>query len=187
MKRNYENIVSKILRLIDDAASIMCQENENIEFHGKRYTDFKAIFKAEYDHIADHYMEKPEEPLDRHKVAAIIIVSIIKSNILEGKAAEGYVFLGNYILATDIALLYMLNEINKRLTLKGEKEISQYFFPAAMSCQTDYYMIFFRNLYFAHTDDAWRLNTLDIAERLFLIEFMTLEKNGVDPSILNEY
>ncbi len=187
MKRNYKLILSKIWDAIEAGAAIMCQENKKIVFHKEHRKDFEHSFTAEYDHIADKYMKNQEEPLDRHKVAAIIIVSIIKSNIVTGEAEDGYIFFGNYMLATDIALLYMLKEINKRLILKQKNEISSYFFPSAMSCQTDYYMIFYRNLYFADKDDAWRLNTLDIAERLFLLEYMSLEKNSIDPSILNEY
>ncbi len=155
----------------------------------KKKKVFEDNFHLLYDKINRDYMTSDTETLDRHKVASIIMVSIIKSNILTTQTtipADKH-FMGNYILATDCGFAYMLKELNEKLRNLGQKEIRNFFFPDAMACKTSYYRIFFRNLYFANNDSDWNLNPLDIAERLFLLEYMTLKEEGINPNILNEY
>lgn len=42
-----------------------------------------------------------------------------------------------------------------------------------------------RNLYYAKTD--YKLNPLDLADRLFLVEYIALMKEGIDPDTLKDY
>lgn len=42
-----------------------------------------------------------------------------------------------------------------------------------------------RNLYYAKTD--FTLNPLDLADRLFLVEYIALTKDGINPDILKDY
>lgn len=188
MDSKLENLTSKIWGSIDKGAQIIESESKYIIYNKGSEKRYKQIFEDLYKYIATQYMENPEEALDRHKVAAISMIAVIKADVVESnKQDDDEVFFGNYTLATDCGLRYMLSELNKRLEKEGEAPIQGYYFPTAMACETDYYRIFYRNLYFAYNNDEWGLNPLDIAERLFLLEYMTLEKNGIDPCILKEY
>lgn len=188
MINDIRNLSAKIWDLIYQGVEAITFGNEQIKYNKESKELFHNTFVKMYENLANEYMADADEPLDRHKVAAITIVSAIKANVItSNKNDEGIIFWGNYTLATDSAFVYMLSEMNKRLSEKGEKQVTGYFFPHAMACETDYYKIFYRNLYFANNNDEWGLNPLDIAERLFLLEYMTLEKNGIDPNILKEY
>lgn len=178
-------MIEELWILLLDGAKAMQIRDDNIKINESKNT-FSSIFEDLYYNISNNYMQTPDEALDRHKIASIYIVSIIKSQILQEKEKTELVFLGNYVLATDCGMLYMMFELNKRLEAKGLDKINKYIFPMAMSCETDYYRIFYRNLYFSDTNSEWKLNPIDIAERLFLLEYLTLEKNEIDPCILKE-
>ncbi len=183
-----DNLIKKIWDVINQGAEAITFSNPSVKYNKNSQEAFGKHFTDMYEYLTAKYMMDADEPLDRHKVAAITIISVIRSSVITcSKVEKENMFWGNYILATDSALVYMLSEMNKRLKSKNKKEISSYFFPKAMACETDYYKIFYRNLYFADENSKWGLNPLDIAERLFLIEYITLEKNEIDPSILREY
>ena len=132
-------------------------------------------------------MKDSSKPLDRHKIAAILIISTIRTDVLKStKKNENDIFIGNYILATEVGLSYMLQILNEELEKRELPPIEKYYFPEAFSCKTDYSKIFYRNLYFSNENADWGLNPLDIAERLFLLEYITLLKNEIDTSILKE-
>ena len=78
----------------------------------------------------------------------------------------------------------MQSQLNKILVDKNLQPIKALWFPKAVSCKTPYFEIFCRNLYFSNNSDKWGLNPLDIAEKLFILEYVTLEKAGIDPQIL---
>lgn len=180
-------LIDGLWKLIESGIEYMKLQDKNImdnnqDFKKKFEDNFESIYKSVLD-----YMQDETESLDRHKVAAIMMIAIIKSDILHTIDSTNQKFMGNYILATDCGLSYMISELNKRLNILIKREIEAYIFPEALACETNYYRIFYRNLYFANNNKEWGLNPLDIAERLFLLEYMTLEKNGIDPSILKEY
>jgi len=188
MINNLDNLTKKIWDVINQGVEAITFNNSSIKYNKDSKEAFSKHFTNMYEYLTTEYMVDASEPLDRHKVAAITIVSVIRSSVLTcNKFEKENMFWGNYILATDSALVYMLAEMNKRLQSKKKEEIPSYFFPNAMACETDYYKIFYRNLFFANENPEWGLNPLDIAERLFLIEYITLEKNGIDPSILKEF
>lgn len=188
MEERLVSLIEKVWDVIWQGTQAVISDNHQVKYNKESEKDFRKTFVSVYEKIAENYMTNKNEPLDRHKVAAITIVSIIRAKVLVcDKVRETDVFMGNYMLATDVALTYMLSEMNKRLIGKGEKALFGYVFPEAMACETDYYKIFYRNLYFADCDEEWELNPLDIAERLFLLEYITLEKNNIEPSVLKEY
>lgn len=188
MRENLKKIIDKIWDIASQGARMMENECSEVMYNRKSKEHFEELFESLYTYIASEYMQCPDEPLDRHKVAAITMISIIKADVVTGdQKGDGNIFFGNYTLATDSGLQYMLTELNKRLIEKEMGQVEGYCFPVAMACETDYYRIFYRNLYFANNNERWNLNPLDIAERLFLLEYMTLEKNGINPEALKEY
>lgn len=167
--------------LIERSVSIYASDDRVIFKHN--FDKFNACYVEQYKYILNEYMKKKEDSLDRHKVAAIIILSVIEAGFLETKSSDPK-FTGNYALAVDVALNYMLDEVNEILTQQGQKTLEGFLFPEATTCKTEYYKIFYRNLYYIDKNDKWKLNPLDIADRLFLIEYIMLLKRGIDPNII---
>ena len=80
----------------------------------------------------------------------------------------------------------MQDRLKKKLVDKGENPIGKIWMPDALSCDAPYFEILCRNLFYAKSDAGWNINPLDMAEKLFILEYVTLEKNGIDPHILKE-
>lgn len=152
------------------------------------FDEFSNEFKRSYDDILRNYMDNSVIALDRHKVAAIIIISLIKAEPLKIRnLSDDMIFLGNENLAFQIGLSYMQHELNKTLLEKGvNRKIVQYKMPEAMACETYYIDIVCRNLYYSKVREDWGLNPLDLSERLFLIEYLTLINEGIEPLRLRE-
>lgn len=149
--------------------------------------DFCSLFRELYDKIKDKYMKDSVYYLDRHKVAAITIVAIIRSNAIKPlkDSSDEMLFIGKELIATEVALSIMCTLLNEKLSAIGhQKRISAYYLPEAMSCTTPYILIFVRNLIYAQRD--YVLNPLDLAEKLFLLETISLIKYGIDPQLLAE-
>lgn len=182
-------LINEIWDTVKAGANAMCADDSKIHFKESAQHIFANSCKTIYDNLLE-YMEDKEKPLDRHKMAAIFMISVIKAEVLDAPEEENTVFVGNYVLAAEIGFSYMLKALNEKLKEKhnGNVEPLQgFYFPKANSCTTDYFRIFYRNLYYANTNKEWNLNPLDIAERLFLIEYLTLEHNQIQPDILREY
>lgn len=180
-------IINRTWDLLAASVAQAKQQDIHIDCNQNAFDKYKKIFKDKYDFIKINFMKSSVSALDRHKVASIIIASIIESDsvIYNQKISDGKVFFGKYQIAVSVGLSYMLDQLNEMLAKKSNK-IEKYWFPEAFSCKTPYFDIFARNLYFTHEKTNWNLNLLDIAEILFLLEYMTLQKNGIDPSLLND-
>ena len=125
--------------------------------------------------------------LDRHKVAAIAIVTILNLDIIKPAKDidDEMLFIGKELVATEVALSVMCELLNDKLNAIGyQKKIDAYYMPEAMSCNTPYILIFVRNLIYAKND--YMLNPLDLAEKLFLLETISLLKYGINPNLLAE-
>lgn len=129
------------------------------------------------------------QELDRHKLAAIIICSIIKADAIQSiypyKAKE-YIFDGNEKIALDIGLSYMNASLKKLLSRRpqeGEK-FDDFILPKASMCDTEYISIMCRNLCYAKRD--YKLNPIDLANTLFLLEYITLIQVGINPETMKQ-
>lgn len=170
-------------------ANELYSKSDDIEFDisPEKKKDFSDSFEQEYNRIKETYMASNVNFLDRHKVAAIIICTIIKERIIINKREldSNSIFMGLEMIALSVGLSYMQRELNDFLRRKGEtKLVNSYTMPIAMACDTDYFDILSRNLYFANRD--YKLNPLDVADKLFLLEYITLKEKRIDPLILKE-
>lgn len=179
LENKLDKMAEDFCELIKKIANVYIQNNNEMEFEDNS-KEFKSLFIEQYKYILNNYMKENDKSLDRHKVAAIVIITIIKLHILKIKNPNEK-FTGNYALAIDVALNYMLDEINEILIQKNGQTIEGYDFPIATNCNTEYYRIFYRNLYYIDNNPEWTLNPLDIADRLFLLEYITLLKKDIDP------
>jgi len=148
---------------------------------------FEDLHK-EYDSIKDKYMSKQTQFLDRHKVVAILVYLIIEKDIIQynGKLNDDEIFLGKELIATSVAFSAMFDMLKAKLLEKNcELKSDAYYMPIAMSCKTPYQLIFARNLRYCKESNG--INILELSEKLFLLETITLLKNNIDPRVIAEY
>ncbi|MBQ7347788.1 MAG: hypothetical protein IJW55_07510 [Clostridia bacterium] len=162
------------------------EEDENILFYKDKYELFKENFNALYKKIKMQHMKPKVDALDSHKVVAVMLISVLQSNVISyaKELKQNQVFLGPHMFATEVALSWMLDLLNKKLSAKNIPEISAYVMPTPFTCNTPYFDVFSRNLYLSEKE--YCLNPLDIAEKLFLLEYITLIKNNIDPAKLKD-
>lgn len=180
--------IEKTWDLLENTVKQMNRIDSGVILDSNSYKKFDNNFRKLYSEIKEHYMESTVKNLDRHKIASIIIVSILNSNaiIYQGEIAQGEKFFGQYLIAASVGITFMQNQLNMLLIERNKEPIQKLWFPNALSCDTSYFEIFCRNLYFSNNNNDWGINPLDIAEKLFLLEYVTLEKCGIDPYILKE-
>ena len=172
---------------LDDTVAYHQRNDDALFLNQEKFDSFKSRATELYESIKHNYMKGTVDNLDRHKVAAVMIVSAIECEVVEYRKPlqENSVFLGGEMFSTEVALTWMLDSMNEKLKINGAGiQIFDYYMPEAFTCETPYFEIFCRNLYFAKKH--YKLNPLDIAEKLFLIELLTVTKNGVDPILLHE-
>ncbi len=178
-----KQMANELWELVKRGKDAIILQAQDIMFEDKG-VQFCEFFCNMYKEIQDAYMRK-SEALDRHKVAAIMMISVIeiKPLSIQEQARE---FMGNYVLAADAGFNYMLDELNRVLKDNGMECILRYFFPDALACDTYYYKIFYRNLYYTEKNESWSYNPLELADKLFLLEYITLKENNVDMTKLKK-
>ena len=179
-------IINEMWSALDKSAKHYCENDEKLIFHHDRFDLFSTYFTSLYTSIKDRYMAPEVKELDRHKVAAVMIVSSIKANAitLDDKLSRKYKFLGLEMIATEVAMAWMLSGLQRKIQdVELPDIIEGYSMPTAFACDTSYFDIFCRNLYYAKENNV--LNPLDIAEKLFLLEYITLLENNIDPTTLH--
>lgn len=178
--------IERTWELLKSTVEQISKQTPGVVLNTDSYKEFDDYFRKTYNKIKKDYMASNVKNLDRHKVASIIIVSILESKAImyQGEIEQGKEFFGQYLIATSVGITFMQYELNVLLLEKGQNTISKLYFPDPLSCDTPYFEIFCRNLYFANCNNEWGLNPLDIAEKLFLLEYLTLETCGIDPHVL---
>lgn len=154
------------------------EKYDNINFDESKKKDFETHVKRLEKQVR-MYMRESSQDLDRHKMAAILIIAIVKAAPFSETQETSKKFMGNYVVATEIGLSYMLQMLNNVLYKVGEAPLDSYVFPKSWTCTNDYFRVFYRNLYFSNSNQEWGLNPLDIADKLFLLEYITLKEKGI--------
>lgn len=178
------SLTENVWRIIGEQCEKYCKIDENFIFHKGKQREFQNLFNQKYSSFKEKYMKNNVKDLDRHKIAAIIILSLRDSNVIRYKDLdEEFIFIGDLLVALKTGLAYMLEELNEKLREKNIKhQITCFDLPNAQSCKTDYLSIMCRNLYFAK--DEHEIVVLELAEKLFLLEYILLLKNNIDPDLL---
>lgn len=177
-------LIDSIWEKLTASSVVYGEENPHFAFQDDKKELFAQKMKSNYRKVKDEYMTTSVENLDRHKVAAIIVISALEAEVIGYKDLDNdYVFIGAELIALNVGLSYMIDRLNERLDERQVgKRIQRFVFPDAQSCSTPCAEIICRNLYYAKRD--YGLNPIDLAERFFLLEYITLMKEGIDPNIL---
>ena len=174
---------------LNDTVKYHSNKDKYLHFDESRRDFFLDESEKLYNTIKDHYMDNSKVTvLDRHKVAAVCIIESIKSNAVQyrGNIDEDHRFLGPQMFATEVAFAWMLGQLNECLKKAGLAiQLKTLYMPEAFVCDTPYFEIFSRNLFFSPDFCNGGYNPLDIAEKLYLLEYITLLKNNVDPTMLH--
>lgn len=182
------NLKNNIFRNVRrQAQQIVEKFPDNFKYNNESEQNFNRNFDYFYNYIKSNVMYDTVQELDRHKLAAIIICSIIKSKTLQvisPYSEDQYVFDGNEKIAVNIGLSYMRSALKQLLSSQPEeaKKFNDYIFPKASMCDTDYITILCRNLCFAQKH--YELNPIDLANTLFLIEYITLIQISISPETM---
>ena len=153
------------------------------------YTDAKDLFFKNFDYyyslVLDKFMKTNNQNLDRHKIAAIAICSILKSNILGIASGEksrqivNNIFLANEKLALNIALNIIETNLKNEIDdIPYDEVFNEFVFPKPLSCERDYDEVICRDLYYAKT--YFELNPLSIANFLFLLEAFSFTAHNIE-------
>lgn len=180
-------LINNAWELFEEEYTKYSEKNPNLKLNKNRKNQFSEVFRQKYNHIKETYMDESVDNLDRHKVASLIIISMLEvSPVSIENLDDKYVFIANELIALKTGLAYMVKRLNEKLSEKNIKQkVEKFIFPEAQSCNTSYMDIMCRNLYYAKTD--YKLNPLDLAERLFLVEYISLSKSGINPDDLKDY
>lgn len=167
-----ESFKKQIWKMFEECSQDMQGNDNRIQFHSEKETIFSDEFEKSYKYILNQFMIKgyeKEGTLDHHKIAALIVICGIKSKFVSmNPVPEETVFLGNESIALSVALSFMQSILNNKLKAAHvKKRIEKYVFPKAWTCDTCYFDIMVRNLYYAR--EHWKLNPLELAEKFFLI------------------
>lgn len=157
-------------------------------FHEEKYELFNNLFNTKYNDIMDRFMKDGTEALDPHKQAALLTICCLESYIIEHelKNTEQLSIIPQ-LIAIIVGLKYMLDCLNKKLLEKGIiKKIKEYYFPIAIACDTPYIEIMCRLLYHEQNQSDMSYNVLELADRYFLLEYITLLQRRIEPSLLKD-
>ncbi len=117
--------------------------------------------------------------LDRHKVAAILVIEAAKLNVIKRK--DGRIadtkdewFIGAQKILLVSAICYLAQEINRIIEASGKDipRMKQFKMPEVFSCKTSYIDIMSRLL--RNETDDHRLYILSWSEKFFLLEYIAI-------------
>ena len=184
-----QGIKKQVWEMFVSAAEQMIQDDSDIVLNYAAEQHFGDNFDALYRRITEKYMKDSVVYLDRHKVAAIVLIAFIRINALGyRKRLESSMFWGNYKLAISVGLSYMLVMLNNELMENGCKTtIEKYIMPEVLMDDIPYIDVFARNIYYLETQKKSDFNVIELANSLFLLEYITMEKYGISPNCLKHY
>lgn len=179
MKKNLSNLKRNIfINLSQQVKQVINKYPKNFMYNNESEKNFNKHFDYYYNFIKSNVMSDSVQELDRHKLAAIIICSIIMADSLQVTSTyseDRFVFDGNEKIAVDIGLSYMRSSLKELLSKEPNEAVKfdDFILPEASMCDTDYTSILCRNLCYAKR--YFKLNPIDLANTLFLIEYITLQ------------
>lgn len=170
------------------------EKSQQLIFHSERKEKFIEAFAEHYEFIMDNFMTTETKALDTHKQVAIMLVSAWEANAIEQVSCEeGQIPLGCQAVLLDVAFSYLEQSINKKLEDIKVRPIKLRL-PKALACDTSYFNILRRMLYYElvlegeqnNKGYCMAYNILDWSDRFFLLEYITLLENGIDPMLIKD-
>ena len=172
----YWHVLEEASRQFDDVKGIKVQvrlsPNDLERFHG--------LFAERYDQTRQK-MKNVKRPLDRHKVAALLIACTIEQKVIEVVEGLDGKNVALERLAIDAGLSYMLAWLNEKLAAAGLTQLEKFYWPATYSEQLLQTSIFARCLYY--WGESGEIEIFSLAYQLYLFEYISLLKHNIDPEV----
>ena len=183
-----------LIEKVWDSLNSICNQlkgKTSILFREEAYSEFEKHFIYCYDTFLHDFMTEETEELDEHKQAAVIVISAIKSNAIQQSVESNEIALAPYAIALNVGLSFLLDRINERLLAVGKEKIEVFQLPCPIACNTPYFESLCRVLYYENSNEgksgisySMSLNMVELADRFFLLEYILLLNNGINPLIL---
>lgn len=170
------------------------EKDSAIKFDEEGYPNFERLFNRHYNDIMTRFMRETTE-LDSHKQAAIITISCLESDVIKlevesdessniSQIKDDEIFIAPQLIAVSVGLSYMNDRLNEALKKKHMEPIDRYVLPIAIACETPYIEIICRLLYYEQYETDMSFNVLELADKYFLLEYINLIQNGIEPALL---
>lgn len=160
-----------------------------VSYQEDKESKLKELFISKYEYVMEKFMDAETKSLDAHKQASILTISCLESEIImpkDDKLGEDEINIFPEVLSVNLGLSYMLASLNRNLQdHRMKQKVKKYLFPIAFSCDTPYMEIICRILYY-DKEEKMPYSVLDLSERYFLIEYITLLQSGIEPLKLKE-
>ncbi len=178
------NIVDKSWEQFKEQSEEFKKTEPSVVFHDEKYEEYKNRFMSQYDDILNRFMKDTTE-LDSHKQAALITICCLESEVITHEVDKEHISIVPEIIAVNVGMSYMNDRLNENLKKKGlHKKIEKYDLPIAISCDTPYMEVICRMLYYEKIEEDMCFNVLELSDRYFLIEYINLVQNGIEPYLL---
>lgn len=136
---------------------------------------------GQYNRYKAKFMKPEVENLDRHKVAAILVVEGIALNLICcDDIPAGRIFIGQEKILLSCAFQYIRRDFNSIIRHSSFDPMKEFVLPNAFSCETKYIDIMCRNLMYTKeagtlTDPEHALTVeMELAEKFFLLEYIAI-------------
>lgn len=167
-------------------------DSQNLDIKKAKKDDYVRRCEERYIQYRTRFMKDDVKTLDRHKVAAILAIEGVASELITcSNVPNGEVFIGQEKIIFTNALRFILQEFNKIITQKGFSKMTQFLLPDAFSCDTAYIDILCRMQYhikswytsssssdgkrgYCNPDEAL-LWEMDLAEQFYLLEYISID------------
>lgn len=168
--------IRSFIDLAKTYCEVFAEQGISIQFETAMESQYITNTVNRYNQYKASYMKPDVQFLDRHKVAAILVVQGLSSGIIRSnlKPSETEIDIAPQKVLLLCAFDYIVAQTNRIIEQKNPalKKLDEFIFPKAWSCKTTYIDILSRNLYYAEKD--FMLNEMDLAEKFFLLEHICL-------------
>ncbi|MCC8074975.1 MAG: hypothetical protein LIO95_03365 [Clostridiales bacterium] len=168
-------------RLLSVYCEILNKHNVPISIREEKKTAYCDAVKKQCKEYKSKYMSSNTSELDRHKVAAIMVVEglerdVIDSSKIDEQLGPDTINIGAEKVLLVAALDFITATVNQIFEKEKEKNpgvglerFPGFVLPDAWSCDTEFINIMSRTLYYARRD--YQLNEMELAEKFFILEY----------------
>lgn len=134
-----------------------------------------------YKSCMEHNMKNGVHNLDRHKIAAILVIEALELDVIQRKDGknvdnEKQIFIGQEKVLLACAINFLAHQINAEIKKQkvNLKVMNEFPLPKAFSCSTRYDDITCRLLHYGKENGT--LSLLDLADKFFLLEYIAISE-----------
>ncbi len=167
-------------KAIETQCELLSKDEAKLYLDEEKKHAYIEACDAAYKDCKEKIMAKSVENLDRHKVAAILVIMALELDVIKcdnlGQDPKR-LFIGSEKVLVSCAISYLAQQVNHIIEKNASSQVQRmnsFKLPVAFSCRTNYIDIMCRVLYYDKIDN--KLSLLDLADRFFLIEYIAIRE-----------